>query len=776
MKSFQRSLCPLLMLILLTASALSQTEDKYNLRPMAPEAEKLSADARSQFFRYLQGFDTKLWLSNAAANGYIAWFRIRGDRDFSGIGMEYPPNSGIEHVYGMGPIVGAWIDRKVGTRTIRGFVVSTGYESGGRQEMFGNPDGRDSFYVTSIDDRNGRNRSNYDDDGDGRFDEDDLDGEDNDSDWVAATDDLGRDGLPDSLEDGCLGPYDPFTNPDPAFDNYDSAGVRHDACRSDRRSMNDTRYYTQGNGLPNSGEPHVDEDGRAVSEHDVYVGYSDFYGNPNPVARHNPLGVKVWQRTYSWRSRIKIPVVPIEYNFVNQGTTKLDSVYLGIFADLDVGPTSVNGYYGRNFSGYFQDVRTAYTVNPIDRPSTPVGITVLAAPRPLDQLRYTFEWFAPENGPSGDAGLYRFMTKGTIKPDEYPNRSDTRFILSFGPFNNWHVGDTLRAVLAFVTGENLSEGTNNMYDNAKTLISLYDRGWTMPPAPTSPPLRIERGENRVTLDWKWRPGDPGCDPMQTWDDSNKYVGALPDTHWRRREQNLRCDPPEFPSGKGGRVFEGFRVWRSESPTYDPKTFTLIRQYDVTDDMYFEYNTGIDFSLIDSGLVRGKKYWYAVTSFSIPVIQAVILQDPSGRYYRDTLYTPGSESDIGENAVAIKLPFMPSESVGKVKVVPNPYRTDVDYTFEAGGWEGLGKFWTENRRVIWFIHLPSKCTIRIFTLSGDLVSSIEHDDNLRTSPDTPVGQEEWNLLSASGRAIASGVYVYTVDSEYGKQIGKFVIIR
>jgi hypothetical protein len=759
--------------VLLATGAVSQTALKYDLAPMAPEAEKTTAEGRSQFYRHLAGFDTKLWLSNAAANGYVAWFRIRSGRDNSGIGMEYPPGSRIEHVYGMGPVVGAWLDRKQGNRTLRGYVVSTGYE---RQEMFGNPDGRDSFYVTSIDEHNGRNVVNVDDDADGRVDEDDFDGDDNDGDWDRAGDDGGRDGLPDSLEDGCRGTYDPVGNPDPAFDNYDSTGLTVDRCRADLRKMNDARFYTERNGLPNVGEPHVDEDGRAVSEGDVYVSYADIYGNPNAIPRHNPLGIKVWQRAYSWRNRVKIPVIPIEYNFINQGISKLDSVYVGIFADLDVGPTSVSGYYGRNFSGYWPDVRTAYTMNPVDRPSTPVGITVLAAPKPLDQIRFTFDWFPPDNGPGGDVGLYRFMAKGTIKPDEYPNRSDTRFILGFGPFQNWLVGDTLRIVVALVTGENLAEGVNNMYDNAKQLMSLYDRGWTMAPSPASPPLHIQRGENRVALNWKWRPGDPGCDPMQTWDDSNRYMGALPDTHWRRRDPQLRCNPPAVLTGKGGRTFEGFRVWRSESPTYDPRTFTLLRQYDVNDDLSFDYNNGIEFDLVDSGLVRGKKYWYSVTSFSIPTMQAVILPDPSGRYYRDTIYSTGSESDKGENAEAVILPFMPSGEVGKAKVVPNPYRTDVDYTFESGGWEGLGKFWTENRRVIWFIHLPSKCTIRVFSLSGDIVATLNHDDALRTAPDTPVGQEEWNLLSESGRAIASGIYVFTVESDLGRQIGKFAVIR
>ena len=66
------------------------------------------------------------------------------------------------------------------------------------------------------------NTRGYDDDHDGKIDEDDLDGIDNDGDWNPATDDVGADGLPDSLEVSCDGQkYDPVLNPDPAQDNYD---------------------------------------------------------------------------------------------------------------------------------------------------------------------------------------------------------------------------------------------------------------------------------------------------------------------------------------------------------------------------------------------------------------------------------------------------------------------------------------------------------------------------------------------------------------------------
>ena len=50
-----------------------------------------------------------------------------------------------------------------------------------------------------------------------------------------------------------------------------------------------------------------------------------------------------------------------------------------------------------------------------------------------------------------------------------------------------------------------------------------------------------------------------------------------------------------------------------------------------------------------------------------------------------------------------------------------------------------------------------------------VATLDHDDPIR-------GELDWNLLSASNRALASGVYIFTVESDVGKQIGKFVLIR
>lgn len=718
--------------------------------------------------QFKQGFNFRAWLGSNSAIGLGAF------PDFSPpdlIGVEYPVGSGIEHLYGGGIWVGAIVDtgRTGIPRLIRAVTTGYGGGSGGFvREIYGHQFPKDTFYTTSILQTGRPNRRHEDDDADGRIDEDELDGFDNDGDWRQSSDDVGSDGFPDSLEEGCEGAYDPVSNPDPAHDNYDP--LRRDMCRELPRMQDDPTVYSERNGIADIGEPHVDEDYGAVSEQDVYVSYTDTFTAPT-VPGHIPLGLKVWQRSYAWASRVKEPLIILEYNIINVGGRTLDSVYLGFFADTDVGPISYGGYYGINFSGYLSDVRTAYAYNAVLRPSTPIGFTVLGTPRPLSALRYTFQWHAIEDNPSNDRAAYDYMSSGDIKPNEpISPGSDTQNFLGFGPFEVMHPGDTLRIVMGMVSGEGIEQGANNLKQNAVRALELYSRGYTTPEVPPSPPLRIEKGDDRVTLTWDWRPGDARFDPLLTWDDSNKFVDVLPDTHWRR------VNPPPRHS-RGGRIFEGFRLWRSESPTYNPRSFALVRQYDVKDDLNFEFNAGIEYSYVDSNLVRGKRYWYAVTSFSVPGASIVIIPDPEGGPPAiDTLITDPVESDVSQNVQLAQLPFSPSTGPEQVKVVPNPYRTDADYTFEGGGWEGLGRFWTESRRVIWFVHLPAVATIRVFTLSGDIVTTIEHDDAVRNTPDKPPGQEEWNLLSSSGRAIASGLYIFTVESSFGRQIGKFVIIR
>ncbi len=94
----------------------------------------------------------------------------------------------------------------------------------------------------------------------------------------------------------------------------------------------------------------------------------------------------------------------------------------------------------------------------------------------------------------------------------------------------------------------------------------------------------------------------------------------------------------------------------------------------------------------------------------------------------------------------------------IRVVPNPY---------FGRYSALVE--TANQpSVITFNRLPVNCTIRIYSLAGDLIRTIENDD--------ADGAETWDLLSSSGQQVASGTYIYHVESDYGEHLGRFAIIK
>jgi hypothetical protein len=95
-------------------------------------------------------------------------------------------------------------------------------------------------------------------------------------------------------------------------------------------------------------------------------------------------------------------------------------------------------------------------------------------------------------------------------------------------------------------------------------------------------------------------------------------------------------------------------------------------------------------------------------------------------------------------------------LGDIKTVPNPYIVNAE-------WEH-----SEGERKLEFINLPDACTIRIYTMAGDLVSTIRHSGG--------GGTASWNILSSNAQGVAPGVYFYCVESEYGSKIGKFAVIK
>ncbi|MDD4051505.1 MAG: hypothetical protein PHR28_06370 [candidate division Zixibacteria bacterium] len=235
--------------------------------------------------------------------------------------------------------------------------------------------------------------------------------------------------------------------------------------------------------------------------------------------------------------------------------------------------------------------------------------------------------------------------------------------------------------------------------------------------------------------------DPDFDPALYDDENHQYADTAEGVSYYFVPQDWNYSDLSDPDGI-------HRVYPGASPD-DPA--------DTTDDgylRYYEYEYSID------NLQSSVPYNFSVTTFD---------------YGAFAFGLPPLESSRLLNAVK-EYPLPSATTVEReglaVMVYPNPYRGDGGYA--RVGYENRDRTEAaEWAREIHFANLPKVCTIRIFTLSGDLVDEIKHD-----RPDGGAGsqQETWDLISRNTQAITSGIYLWQVSSEFGDQLGKLVIIK
>lgn len=133
--------------------------------------------------------------------------------------------------------------------------------------------------------------------------------------------------------------------------------------------------------------------------------------------------------------------------------------------------------------------------------------------------------------------------------------------------------------------------------------------------------------------------------------------------------------------------------------------------------------------------------------------AIDLPFRSGDQFRFST-TPSEESRV-----------LAGSNLNQIAVVPNPY-------VAAASWEPP-RYTASGRgeRRLYFIHLPSKATIRIYTMSGDLVNVLYHSSTIDD------GSLAWDMLTRDGMDLAPGMYLYHVDAgTIGETTGKFAVIK
>lgn len=200
-----------------------------------------------------------------------------------------------------------------------------------------------------------------------------------------------------------------------------------------------------------------------------------------------------------------------------------------------------------------------------------------------------------------------------------------------------------------------------------------------------------------------------------------------------------CNTQDFVFNGAGVFFKGFRGNRRPDGTYR-LNYPLGNPADAdsTARIY-----------VDTGSLVGFKLTYAVTSIDT-------LRQVNADFYE----SPIDSSQI----VTLTAATPPEDNLEHVAVVPNPYKGSAQ-------WDP-----SPSERRIHFIHLPAGSTVRIYTSSGELLRTLTQDPN--ASPGGQTGELEWDMKNASGNAVVSGIYIYTVHPPDGRtpKKGHFVIIK
>ena len=188
--------------------------------------------------------------------------------------------------------------------------------------------------------------------------------------------------------------------------------------------------------------------------------------------------------------------------------------------------------------------------------------------------------------------------------------------------------------------------------------------------------------------------------------------------------------------------------------------------------------------IDLDVTDGIEYTYSVVAYDMgvePPFMTRFIDVGNGQYEAivDTNYSNPDQwanpegyaaienskgtTILDRNFVQVYPGVVPRDDLESVGVVPNPY------IVRSGFKE------SEYLRRIRFTNLPERCDIEIYTVSGEYVSTVEHDN-----PES--GNEWWDMRTINNQEVAPGLYLFYVRQKdaSGKtndtKVGKFAVIR
>ncbi|MDD8017995.1 MAG: hypothetical protein PHP42_06450 [Bacteroidota bacterium] len=556
----------------------------------------------------------------------------------------------------------------------------------------------------------------------------------------------------------------------------------------ERSSLTDNRFY----------------DPTAISHQDFLADFTDVNTtNPNqnnePIPNHSPIGINVHMECYAWNFAFADNFVLFNYWIKNVSNNELDSVYVGLWADLVVRNTNItpptvgSPFYSHGGLGYIDSLNIAYAYD-YDGDgglADSYGAMKFLGSTPFKTNSYYQSWqFRNTTDPTyfsplDDLQKYDKMTVGLTKAqiNNIAKPSNFMTLLSVGPFSKIPAGDSINVVFALIAAKKKSSSptTDDSYAQKVNLLQASD--WSQ---------RTYNGEDRN--------GNGIQDSSEIWTDHGKpkrfflptppnapRVKVIPsnksaDIYWDNSAERS-IDPIT-----NNRDFEGYRIYGTNAgiDLTESQNFlanlVLFGDYDSPNDA-IGYNTGFNairltkavqfppdtthytYKFTVPGLLNGWQYAFAVTAYDSGDAATNLQSLESSKLQTMNRVFPGT---------------LPNTTKAQVGVYPNPYYTHAY-------WDGKG----ERDRKLYFFNLPARSEIRIYTLAGDLVANFDHNASTYNasgiswfqkyadgSQILTGGEHAWDIISKGDQAIASGLYLYTVkDNDTGDiQRGKFLIIK
>ena len=566
----------------------------------------------------------------------------------------------------------------------------------------------------------------------------------------------------------------------------------------------------------------------AISHQDMITDFKDYGDSPGDnlgIQGHSPLGLDIHMESYAWNYSYADAFVILKYTFTNSSEDTIQDIYAGLWADASLANFNYTDIYtpGGGFSwsdnldgfdesedgaGFKRAIGYQYDANGDDGwTESYLGLSALGSNVPYNYLNTNyFQWvwtnsnnsdYPAYSMPLTDEERYDKMSSSVPKgsgPDYtsegYPGSENSwLFLVSAGPIGSHHNADTTSWTLgpgeschiAFTVvcalwtpgiGGNSHAQRENLHVNYDWAQKAYDG------EDKNRNNQLDEGEDgnsNGVIDRYILPAPPPSPNMEVVVESRKVT-----IYWQDDAESF-LDPISQEAD-----FEGYRIYGARKTANEELgEFSLLLEIDLKNDI--GYNTGFstiriinEFGEPDSILINDTYYNYKFENANI--------KDGWLNYYAVTAYDQGDpdanleslESSIYSNRVYVfpgKAAAKENNWVGEPTVYPNPFKGQAL-------WDGYGS----RSKMLWFRNLPNEAEIRIFSLAGDLVDIIQHDESYigadienidaQKNPLMAGGEHAWDLITMHDQATASGLYLFTVEDKNSGQIkeGKFLIIK